>query len=70
MAMFKLILKKCENCGREHKRNAADDFDPPRFCAACSSTRRSKARAKLSIRADVEYSADGRYVLDTGPSAR
>ncbi|RVG73632.1 hypothetical protein CN223_25370 [Sinorhizobium meliloti] len=63
MAVRTFKRRTCAGCGRPHPNKGDRDFDPPKFCAACSTDRRASARVSLGIGAGVVYSADGRYVL-------
>ena len=63
MAIRMFKRRVCEGCGRPHPHQGERDFDPPRFCAVCSTDRRANARLSLGIGTAVVYSTDGRYVL-------
>lgn len=66
MADRKFVRVGCAKCGRPHPVQGDADFDPPRFCAVCSSERRANARKALNIADNLRYSDDERYVLPAG----
>lgn len=66
MVLRQLVRISCVKCGLAHPCGAEKDFDPPKYCAECSSERRANARRSLNISDGIRLSLDERYVLPEG----
>ena len=56
-------FRSCAYCGRAHQRSADGDFDPPKYCAQCSGSRRTIAAAVLGSKPVTIADFDGDYLL-------
>jgi len=63
--MAALRYKTCTYCGREHVRDKAGDFSPPKYCGQCSADRRAIAARVFKSRSITaeEVHKSGKYLI-------